>query len=328
MNLSKMHFYSRGKVAANKALDSFDIEVWAYEISPFADGEVTDGVDKQTAEGEDASGNKFKTVLDTTVTLSATWYPFGESNRITAPDVRRGEEVMVWQFADDMKKLYWTSAERGIDLRRLETVIFAISGSPTENEKPTSENTYFMEWSSHKKAVTFHTSRANGEPFSWDFQFNAGDGNAVLKSSNGEVISIDSTENQIELLNADGSYVDIKRKKIAVYAEDEISFNSKKIIINGKEQIQTETKEMTTKNDTWSIESETTHKGNLTEIGSFALQGNMKSTSGSAGGDGTIEIGGDVVISKTVEAKNGATFGGTVEVKKLISTEAIQAPNV
>lgn len=328
MNISQMHFYSRGKVAANKVLGSFDIEVWAYEINPMADGEVTDDIQEIEAKGVDSDGKAFSTRVDTTVSISATWLPFGQDNRITAPDVRRGEEVMIWQFANNSKKFYWTSAERGIALRRLETYIFAISGSPKEDEEPNATNTYFMEMSSHKGNITFHTSTANGEPFEWDFQINAGGGNSTWRSSAGESISMDSKESIIEIINAMGSVFVADKKKIKIYAEEEIDIQSDKIKINGKSLISTETKEMTTKASTWAIDSTTTHKGALTEVGPFSLQGNMTSTGGEGGGDGTIEIGGNVVISKTVEAKNGATFGGTVEANKVVSKENISAPNV
>lgn len=328
MNVSKMHFYSKGKVAANKPLDSFDIEFWPYEINPMASGEITDDVQKIETEGEDSTGGKFKTNVDTTVSLKATWLPFGQDNRITAPDVRRGEEVMIWQFADDIDNLWWTSMERGIDLRRLETVIFAISGTKAEDTKPTADNTYFLEMSSHKGAITFHTSQGNGEPFAWDFQINAGDGNAVLKSSAGDHISVDSKTAEIELLNSAGSYINMTQKKIKMFAEEEIDLQSNNIKINGKDTISTQTKTMSTQNDTWSIKSETTHNGQLTENGMFQMNGDMTTAGGDSGGDGTISIGGDVNITKTVNADQGATFGGTVHAKKIVSDDAISAPNV
>lgn len=333
MNLSQMHFYSRAKVAANKPLTkedgsrNHDIEFWAYEVDSMADGEITDNITKVDTEGQDASGNKFKASVDTTISKQATWFPFGNSNRLTSPDVRRGEEVMIWQFAD-AAGFFWTDTETGLKLRRLETIIFAISGSPKEDEPPTSENTYFMEFSSHKKAVTFHTSNANGEPMTWDIQLNAGDGNFSLRNSLGDLVSVDGAEAHIELRNSVGSFFDMNKKKLNVFAEEEVNIMSNKITLNGKNAIETTTDQMKSKASNWAIESTTTHTGNLTENGMFQLNGNMSSAAGSAGGDGTIEIGGDVVITKTVEAKNGATFGGTVHAKKIISDDAISAPNV
>ena len=326
MNLSKLHFHSIGRVAANKPLDSKMVEVWSTETSSMTDGEITDALSTVEASGMDADGNKFTVKVDTTNSVPAKWLPFGQSNRITAPDVRRGDRVMIWQFADG-GEYWWTDMDDGIKLRRLETVIFAISGTPKEDTDPTSENTYFMEFSSHKKAVTFHTSNANGEPFTWDFQVNAGEGNAVLKNSAGDYISIDGVEKRIEMVNSIGSYIDINKTKIAIFAEDEISLNSKNIILNGKDTIHTETKTMTTENTTWDIKSKTTHTGDFNEIGMLGLSGNM-TTTGGGGGTGKVTIGADVVITETVTAKSGANFGGTVTAKKIVSEEAISAPNV
>jgi hypothetical protein len=320
MNVSKFHFYSYGKVAANKALDSIRIEFWPAEVSTGADGEITDDVQTYEAEGEDSLGGKFKLKADTTITLSATWLPFGNSNRFLPPDVRRGEPVMVFQFADDTDNLYWTDIG-DISLRRLETMILAISGCPDEDVKPTAENTYFLELSSHKKAITLHTSQANGEAYSYDFQINGGDGNVVIKDNIGNYISMDSKENHLEMKNADGSIVEITKTKMRLFAADEISMESKVINMHGTEQINTATSTMTTKNDTWTIESKTQHQGDLTEIGMLALQGNMTTAAG-GGGSGKATFGADVDVTK------GVSVGNTLHAQKVVSDQPIQAPNV
>ena len=236
MNLSNLHFYSIGRVAANKPLDSKIIQVWGTEVASALDGEVTDTLKTSTITGEDASGNKFTSRTDTSAALPATWLPFGQSNRITAPDVRRGEHVMLWQFGD-AEKLYWTDMDDGILLRRLETVIFAISGSPKEDTVPTSENTYSLEMSTHKKHVTLHTSNANGEPFTYDIQINTGEGNVVIRDNVGNYISMNSAEREIELVNQDGSCIDINKRMITIEAPDLIQMKAKKIVANAMQFI-------------------------------------------------------------------------------------------
>lgn len=334
MNLSKWHFYSYGMVAMNKPLDTNTIEVWAAEITPMVDGEVADNVEEYQAKGVDALGKSFNVKADTTKTIEAKWLPFGESNRLTSPDVRRGEPVMIWQFADDNESFFWTTVSN-IDLRRLETVIFAISASPKEDEKPTSENTYYIEASSHKGAITIHTSQANGEPFAFDVQINAKDGNVVIKDNIGNYISMDSKENHLEMTNADTSTVSVNKKEILIFAPDKITMKSKDIDIlasnhtnvHSEKSMDTKTGNMTTTNDTWDIKSETTHTGNLTENGMFALNGNM-TTAGGNGGSGKVSIGADVEITEGLKAGQGGEFGGEVKVKKLTSSDPISAPNV
>lgn len=320
MNVSKFHFYSYGKVAANKALDSIRIEFWPAEIATGADGEITDDVQSYVAEGEDSLGGKFKLKADTTITLSAVWMPFGNSNRLLPPDVRRGEPVLIFQMADDMETLWWTDIG-DISLRRLETMILAISGCPQEDVKPTAENTYYLEMSSHKKAITLHTSQANDEPFAYDIQINAGEGNVVIKDNIGNYFSMDSKENHLEMKNADGSIVEINKTKMRLFAADQIDMESKVINIHGSEQLNTATSTMTTKNDNWTIESETQHTGDLTEVGMLGLQGNMTTKAG-GGGSGKVSIGADVEITK------GASVGGQLHAQKVISDQPISAPNV
>jgi hypothetical protein len=106
-----------------------------------------------------------------------------------------------------------------------------------------------------------------------------------------------------------------------LFAADEISMESKVINMHGTEQINTATSTMTTKNDTWTIESKTQHQGDLTEIGMLALQGNMTTAAG-GGGSGKATFGADVDVTK------GVSVGNTLHAQKVVSDQPIQAPNV
>ena len=283
MEVSQLKFYSVGVVAANKPLTSMEIEVTPMEDLPFVDGEITDKASKYKASATDKEGKAYSTEIDTTVSVKAKWLPLGQSNRMTSPDVRRGEVVMLYRFADT-DKFYWTSLQNDTKLRKLETVIYAFSATVTEDEKGGADNMYWLEVSTHHKLIHFHTSKANGEPFAYDIQINTKDGCIVIKDDVGNLISFDSKEHRIEIINQDGSFVDVNKTKIFLKSTDLIQMDTKAVIINAEtvdENSTTRTVKTTNLNET-----STTHTVKATDMkitakvdltGTMNSSGNIKS---------------------------------------------------
>lgn len=228
MEVSKLNFYSIGTAAENKALDSQFLEVVPLEDQPFLDGELTDNATKYTANGTDADGSAYNHEIDTSVTVKAAWLPFGQSNRQTPPDIRRGEMVVLFRFADN-DEFWWTTIRNDNKLRRLETVIYGIVATSEEDVEATHENMYWIEMSSHQKLIHLHTSKANGEFCTYDIQINAGDGCIVIQDDQGNYFSFDSKNHRIELYNQDGSHIDVNKTSIAMTATDTISHEAKTI---------------------------------------------------------------------------------------------------
>lgn len=222
---SKLRFYSAGIVAVNKLLSSKDIEVHPYEDLNFVDGDLSDQVTEYKAKGKDAGEADYENTIKTTVTVKATWLSFTGSNRITAPDVRRGELVMIYQFGD-VDKYYWTTMKEDLKLRKLETVIYAYSATKDEAKDATSETTYYVEVSTHKKLIHVHTSKDDGEPYIYDIQLNTKDGILIICDDVGNYISLNSAEKKIELKNSDSSWVDIDKKNIVISATDSITLKT------------------------------------------------------------------------------------------------------
>lgn len=205
---SKMMPYSIGIVAANKELDSKEIEVVATEMFPMYGGEITDNVSNIETKGESADGTNYESKLKATVSIKATWLPMHGSNRITAPDVRRGEIVQLYQFGD-VDKYYWATLKDDLHLRKLETVIWAFSNTSKEDQKPTYDSTYFVEVSTHKSLIHLHMSDSNGEVTTYDMQFNGKEGYVVLQDGIGNYIKLSSLDKQFHVETAEGSFVDL-----------------------------------------------------------------------------------------------------------------------
>jgi hypothetical protein len=206
-SLSEFHFYSVGIVAANKKLDSREIEVVPFEKTPFISGEVSD---------------------DTTLSVNAAWLPMTDTNRMTPPDVRRGEQVMIYRFGDS-NSFWWTTQMQDQKLRRKETVIYGWSNEAGENITNSADNMIFLEISAHKKLVTFSTPKNDGEPFAFVFQLNMKEGLFAFEDGADGLFHYDAVNRQFIHQNADGTSIEINQKVINLLAE---TINTKGTTVN------------------------------------------------------------------------------------------------
>lgn len=233
---SKLRPYSLGIVAENKALSSKDVEVVPYEQSPILDGEITSASADIKAKGVDSVGSVLEKTVTSTLSVKAKWLPIGASNRVSAPDVRRGELVMLYKFADaDM--YFWNTLKDDISLRKLETVIYAFSATMNESAEMNASTYYFIEISTHKKLITLHTSKDNGEPFSYDIQLNTEAGYFVITDDVGNHILMDSKNSRIHLKNVDGSEYDMDKTNLTINVPQRMEFNAHELEVNAKTTI-------------------------------------------------------------------------------------------
>ncbi len=215
VQISKIKFYSLGIVGENKKISSKEVEVTPIEEMPMLDGELAPVAVDYKSKAVDKLGSSYETTVETTTTIKAQWLPMGAANRITAPDVRRGEMVILYKFGDT-DKYFWNTLNEDIKLRKLETVIYAFSATTNEASEINDKNYYFIEISTHKRLITLHTSKDNGEPFGYDIQLDTGNGKLVITDDAGNYILLDSSLTQIMLRNVDESTFDMKGPNLSI----------------------------------------------------------------------------------------------------------------
>jgi hypothetical protein len=221
LDISQFKIYSYGIVADNKALSSKIINVTPIEIASMLDGELASNPTTVESKGKDIHEKEYNISVTKDNVIEATWLPFG-TNRVTAPDVRRGEPVLIWQYGST-DKYYWSILGLKDDLRRLETVVYAFNANPSEASKEFNpDDNYFIEISTHNKQVTFHTSKANGEPFVYAFQFNTGEGKVLLADDAGNSFEIDSNVPHMKMTLNTGTKVHLDNQKILAEAITEL----------------------------------------------------------------------------------------------------------
>lgn len=225
MQISQLVPYAVGTAAENKKLRSRELLVIPHEHFPFLDGELNAGTKPLEFSGVDSGGGNYQGSVDTSNDVRALWLP-ESSNRVTAPDVRRGERILLYRYGDS-DQYFWRPMGLDDHLRKLETVVFAISATTDESKQELDvESCYFFEMSSHTKQITVHTSKANGERFAYDFQIDAEESKVLLTDDAGNYFLLDSANSHLRMENADGTYYELDKQKIKGYAPQTIDFEA------------------------------------------------------------------------------------------------------
>jgi hypothetical protein len=216
-----------GRVDSNKAIGSKTIDLVPIEWLTMRDGELTGNETTATYKTTDVNGNAVTGGVITSNTIAATWIPSG-TNRLTAPDVRRGERVEILQTADE-DKYYWKSMGMDDNLRKLETVTIGISATSDESATTLDPaNMYWMELSSHTKMFSFSSANAQGEPFVYELFFDFGAGQFTLKDDVGNYIHLDSALHLIQLQNDKQGLIEINDLDINISAPRDINATAKR----------------------------------------------------------------------------------------------------
>ena len=285
LQLSKLRFFSMGVVAENKLLASKEIQVTPIEDTGFMDGPVTGLLSSVSAGGVDASGASYSSGVTTGAAITATWLSWSATNRLTAPDVRRGELVMVYQFGDQ-NKYWWSTVKDDNHFRRLETVIYGISATAQEDVALGKDNMYWFEWSTHKKVIHLHTSKANGEPFAYDIQLDLTNGAFTLTDDIGNTFQLGSKEHRFEFINTDKAHFDMHGENLTVTVPKTIKHictdflveASNRFDVNAKETATIATTHLTTKAS--SSSTHTTNRMSIQGSSNVSIAGGDVTTTG------------------------------------------------
>ena len=179
----------------------------------FYDGPITPSVDVVESQSVSDTGQHSIDKIQTTQSIHATWMPSG-SNRITAPNIRVGERVEVLQQSD-APIYFWRPAGLDDHLRKLETIIVGISGTPSDGDDSMDpDSRYWMEISSHGKHITFRTSAKNGEQVRFSGTLNPGEGEAHLMDDRGNALTLNSMEDHWTLETSRGCKLELNSEDL------------------------------------------------------------------------------------------------------------------
>lgn len=294
---SNLVFRSIGIVTENKERGTNTVEICPIEIVPDISSELTvETVNEERGGANFFDDSTYKVNVDFGGSIPAVWV--GETNRLTSPDVRRGEQVRLFQLGDS-DEWFWESLGRDDDLRRLETVIFTINANPENVDADVSpDNSYSIEYSAHDKHITLRTSMANGEYCSYIAQFNLKDGKYVIEDNEENHILLDTKNTNIQLKNSEESLLSLNKTNIKVFSKDTIGFETTDFSIDAKT--------VTVNCDKYKITAP-----DMKHIGNSLFDGDLEVTGKATLGQ--LEVKGDskmkgVKLSGDIKSSGGASF--------------------
>lgn len=232
---SSKKFFSLGYVVEDKAEDSFEILVYPIEAIPTADGQLSfDKNDSLLI--KDRDGNNIATKYEESSNIKCYWYPNGEQNRVTAPDVCKGDIVEIYTYGEQ-DKYFWSVYAHNRGLRKREKVLFFFSNK--EGIGGDSSNAYFYLFDTRNKKVHFHTANNDGEACGYDMLWNTASGIMTIS---------DTLNNSIELKSTEGKLTINTNEKIILNTK-EATVNCEKSTINASNSCDINTSKMTIKSD-------------------------------------------------------------------------------
>lgn len=186
------------------------------ELTPEIDGILLPEEGEIIGEGVDGSGTPYSANVKVGNYVKAQWLSHN-SNRLTPPDLQKGEQTLLWKFSNE-DKYYWTSMGRDDNLRRLETVSYVYSNlsDPEMDEPLTIDNSYVISVSTKEKHITLSTAMNDGEPFRYLIQLNTRDGGLLIEDDAGNYIVLNSDDTLIELANEAGSKISLDEEDIFI----------------------------------------------------------------------------------------------------------------
>jgi hypothetical protein len=215
---SSLKLFSIGYVTQNKAYDSRIIQALPVESASATDGEVTHNPMEEILKGIDAQGNAYEVKATATRDLECEWYPF-DDNRVTPPDVRRGELVEIYRLGNSTK-YFWRCMNMRNGLRTLEHVVKAYGAKPSAGGAGVDLNSCYTTIISPLNGyINLQTTMANGEPYAYTVQINTKEGFVAITDDAGNYFELNSTESRLMLQNVDKSYIKVEKQWIDMKAD-------------------------------------------------------------------------------------------------------------
>jgi len=131
------------------------------------------------------------------VTLKADWLNVGGSNRVTAPDVMKGETVILYRMGD-ADRWFWSMMRGETDLRRKESVVHLYGNTEEHGVTLDHENSYHTTISTKDKKIHLHTSNNDEEAAAFDILLKTDTGVLEVKDSNGNYLRHDAKNGTLE----------------------------------------------------------------------------------------------------------------------------------
>lgn len=301
MNL--INWLGVGTVAATKQTNTGEIMVHLAGQAPTADGRVVAHVEQKQETSLNANGEQETSTTMVSNVVPATWQSMGEPNRVTAPDVREGSKVSIYQVSGQ-NKYYWTTHGFSADTHRLETIIWGFSANPAldENTPFNIDNFFTAKVDTREGFFSLRTSQSNGEKSGLEVKVDGKNGQVNIRGSEDSILSFDDFAHKLTYRNQEGAIIGVDKKNMAFYAPDSLTIASVENINVKTKNLNVQCKNITVQAELAKVaiprtiwEGDIEQKGDYTQEGDYKLTGDIDQT-------GDMEQEGNLTSSGTIHA--------------------------
>ena len=199
LDLSKLHFYSYGIVSKDNSDNSsvipiFPIEKLHSEQQTSKDIKFKireESIDMSSDHHEPVYKEKHETIsLTKSNNILAKWARLGQGNRITPPNVVKGEHVVILRFSN-RDEYYWETINYYLGLRKKEHAVFFFSNDDSSSKDSDIEKGYYLEVSPKNSKVKLHLGN---DAVSYDFELKGKEGIVELKDDKDNAFKLDSNK--------------------------------------------------------------------------------------------------------------------------------------
>jgi len=219
MEQSRLIMYSLAYVVEDSIEDNPHIKVHPIEIISDHTGS-TNEVATENINTKDINGNNINVIANKAMSITAKWVNFMEPNRLTAPNVKKGETVMLWKYAGD--RYFWTTFYNELDLRTREKATYVFSNKSGIKDASKISQLYYYTIDTINKFIRLHTDSKDGEATSYDIEINTKEGLLTI---------LDGEGNQIELNSVSGELTIDTNKAVTINSPN-VTINTTTAILN------------------------------------------------------------------------------------------------
>ena len=228
-----------GYAATDKAQDSRKLMVYCDDLLPMLSGDISATKMSSWASTKNNQGKTNKLKVNTTSYIECEWRDNTAGASQFPPDVRKGEQVIIYNFGDS-DTWYWRSASRNEGQRRTETYRIAVNDTLENTTSLNDDNSYYLELDTRRdKHVVLQTSKSNGEKFRYRIAIDAVKNTVYIGDDDSNYIQIDSNIPSITLYNKAKSMIQLNSEDIIISCQGQILMQSRQstIDINAKDNI-------------------------------------------------------------------------------------------
>lgn len=194
---------------------------------------------KEQTDIEDSKGNKTSINVTKNDVFSARWLGLGSTNRITSPDVKKNEKVLIYQYADT-DDYYWETIGNEIYNRGKERVIYLFSNNDDINTPADLTNSYYGKISTLDKRLEIVTNANDGELTNYSISLDTKKGIFEFIDGKNNFIKINSALGDLDI-NMNNN-INVTAKNVNFTIGNAITFLSKTLTLTIKAWVSLVTK--------------------------------------------------------------------------------------